>query len=65
MRFARERPEVGLDELKTAPDALLLLRDERTQAHHALRMLAGRQRLGDVIGLTDGPSATPETTPRP
>jgi len=53
MRFARERPHVGLDELKTALDALLLLRDGRTQAHHALRMLAGRQRLGDVIGLTN------------
>src|SRR4051812_377534 len=55
IRFARERPHAGLDDLKTALDALLLLRDGRTQAHDALRMLAGRQRLGDVIGLTDPP----------
>jgi hypothetical protein len=60
VRFARERPQVGLDELKTALDALLLLRDGRSQAHHALRILAGRQRLGDVIGLTDHPRVTRE-----
>lgn len=63
VRFARERPQVGLDELKTALDALLLLRDGRTQAHHALRMLAGRQRLGDVIGLTDPPQAGNRSDP--
>src|SRR4051794_36835724 len=63
LRFARERPQAGLDDLKIALDALLLLRDGRTQAHHALRMLAGRQRLGDVIGLTD-PPGTPDNAKR-
>jgi hypothetical protein len=57
-RFARERPAAGLDDVKTALDALLLLRDRRAHAHHALRMLAARHRLGDVIGLTDTPGTT-------
>jgi hypothetical protein len=55
VRFARERPQAGLDDLKTAVDALLLLRDGRDHPLHALRMLAGRQRLGDIVGLTDSP----------
>jgi hypothetical protein len=50
-RLASERPNIGLQDLRTALDALQAPLADTQPAHAALAELCARHHVGDVIGL--------------